>query len=213
MRRHRVMPSGSEVIALAFTFLTLCVAQTQAAPSDLTRCTVDDGTFSPARIAQLANGETYAVFGTGQGMQDGDGRARLFLENLQDPTDVVVIDTGVGHNNGGQCDAAASDCNALAELELADIDSDGVTDWAYAGDLHGNLWAFALDSESGVPEVTATRLFTSCAQPLQPGDSCAAPHRQPEWQWPGTPVWLIRQTPPISMFTGAPDSCAHQMMR
>lgn len=209
MRRRSLIVFVNWVMAPVVIAIASAVhAYTQAPPdpSVSPRCTTVDDTFSPARIAELANGERYAVFGTGRGMQDGDGRARLFIENLQDPTDVVVIDTGVGHNNGGQCDAAASDCNALAELEFADIDGDGVTDWAYAGDLHGNLWAFALDSESGVPAVTATRLFTSCAQPLQPGDSCAAPHRQPITQrvavarnprLPNTP-----DTPNINVYWG-----------
>lgn len=180
--------------------------QAQPDPSASSRCTAVDDTFSPARIVELANGERYAVFGTGRGMQGGDGRARLLLENLQDQADGVVIDTGVGHNNGGQCDDVASDCNALAEVELADIDGDGVTDWVYAGDLHGNLWAFALGSENGVPEVTATRLFTSCGQPLQLGDSCAASYRQPITQrvavarnahLPNTPA-----TPNINVYWG-----------
>lgn len=204
MNRHGVIPFGMLVTALATistTLITINDAQAQAAPSDLPRCVpvvwpanpdlVDplqdweaanaapDEAFSDARIARLDNGKTYGVFGTDQGTQGGDGRARLFVVNLQEPADFVVLDTGVGHNSGGQCDATGSDCNALAVAELADINGDGFIDWAYAGDLHGNVWAFDLTSDNGVQNFTVTRLFSSCAEPLQPGDSCALAQRQP----------------------------------
>lgn len=200
MSRHRAMPSGRWVIVLALTSLAFSVAQAPAAPSGLPRCaavswpanpdleqplqdwaathSAPGDAFSDARIASF-DGKTYAVFGTGNGTQGGDGRARLFVVNLQTPADFVVIDTGVGHNQGGQCDDAASDCNALAEAELADINGDGVTDWVYAGDLHGNVWAFDLTSGDGMQNVSATRLFSTCAAPLQPGESCAPTYRQP----------------------------------
>ncbi|WP_027966170.1 PilC/PilY family type IV pilus protein [Halomonas halocynthiae] len=165
------------VMLCFIVFVSAAKAMPEASESP--HCAGTEERFSPARIVTLANGKRYAIFGTGQGFQDGSGRAHLFLESLQAPAETVEIDTGVGHNLGGQCDDVASDCNALAEVELADVNGDGMTDWAYAGDLHGNVWAFDLTGEGGISGITATRLFTSCGEPLLPGEQCGRAHRQP----------------------------------
>lgn len=136
-------------------------------------------TFSEVQIARLRDGKWYAVFGNGYNASGGDGKAKLFLVNLEDPTDYHQIDTGVGHADGGACEDVGSDCNGLSSPELADLNGDGIVDWIYAGDLHGNVWAFDLQDDDDVEDISVTRLFTSCAATLESGQSCTKDNRQP----------------------------------
>ncbi|HSH29210.1 MAG TPA: PilC/PilY family type IV pilus protein [Thiohalobacter sp.] len=122
--------------------------------------------FSQPQIVPLAGpGNTVrwaAVFGNGYNADGGTGSAQLFIVLLEgglDGTwtigpgnDYIRIDTGAGDidpNSTGNtsCQVAAADCNGLATPVLVDIDSDGVFDRAYAGDLKGNLWAFDLSGD------------------------------------------------------------------
>lgn len=123
-------------------------------------------TFSQPQIVPLAGpGNTVrwaAVFGNGYNADGGSGSAQLFIVLLEgglDGTwtigpgnDYIRIDTGAGDidpnsTSNTSCQAAAADCNGLATPVLVDIDSDGVFDRAYAGDLKGNLWAFDLSGD------------------------------------------------------------------
>lgn len=135
-------------------------------------------TFSEVQIARLRDGKWYAVFGNGYNA-GGDGQAKLFLVDLEDPTRYHEIDTGVGHADGGTCEDVGSDCNGLSSPELADLNGDGIVDWIYAGDLHGNVWAFDLQDGDDVEDISVARLFTSCAAPLESGQSCTKDNRQP----------------------------------
>ncbi|WP_446916514.1 PilC/PilY family type IV pilus protein, partial [Klebsiella pneumoniae] len=54
-----------------------------------------------------------------------------------------------------------------SSVTVSDVDGDFVTDYAYAGDLRGNLWRFDLTGNNP----TATRIFTATspegqAQPI-----------------------------------------------
>jgi Tfp pilus tip-associated adhesin PilY1 len=136
-------------------------------------------TFSDVQITRLGDGKWYAIFGNGYNANGGDGKAKLFLVNLENSSDYFEIDTGVGHANGSSCEEVGSDCNGLSSPELADLNGDGIVDWVYAGDLHGNVWAFDLPDAGGALDISATRLFTSCAVPLESGQSCTVDNRQP----------------------------------
>ncbi|MGD9000315.1 MAG: PilC/PilY family type IV pilus protein, partial [Granulosicoccaceae bacterium] len=73
----------------------------------------------------------------------GDCSAKLFILFLDGGldgewtlgTDYLKIGTGAG---------SADDCNGLSTPRVVDIDSNAIADLVYAGDLHGNLWAFDL---------------------------------------------------------------------
>ncbi len=137
--------------------------------------------FSDVQVAKLDDGNWYAIFGNGYNA-DSDGKAKLFIVDLADPSRYALLDTGVGHNNAGTCIAAGSDCNGLSSPEVADLDADSVVDWVYAGDLHGNVWSFDLRdfdlTASGSDDVN--RLFQSCATPLSAqSPNCALEQRQP----------------------------------
>jgi type IV pilus assembly protein PilY1 len=67
----------------------------------------------------------------GNGYNSTNGRAVLFILDLEGNL-IKKIDTGVGGDNG------------LSTPSLVDVDGDFIVDYAYAGDLKGNLWKFDL---------------------------------------------------------------------
>lgn len=141
-------------------------------------------TYSRPQIAKMNDGSWVAIVANGYN-SEGDGQAKLFIINLETGA-TREIDTGVGNNNGGSCldtsDTAtdgdpASDCNGLSSPTIADLNGDFRVDRIYAGDLHGNMWAFDVsDSDpnnwglafSGAP------LFTACS-----ASPCTVANRQP----------------------------------
>ncbi|SMP63946.1 type IV pilus assembly protein PilY1 [Desulfonatronum zhilinae] len=92
-------------------------------------------------IARLDTGDWVAIFGNGYG--SSNHRAKLFILNLatggkpgsiidQNP---IILDTKVG---------AEGSQNGLSTPIPVDINNDRITDFVYAGDLHGNLWKIDL---------------------------------------------------------------------
>ncbi len=96
-------------------------------------------TFSQPQITMMNNGKWAVVIGNGYNDNGSSGTAKLFilfmeegLDGWQDG-DYVVLDTGSG---------STTDRNGLSTPALLDVDGDQVTDFIYAGDLHGDLWVF-----------------------------------------------------------------------
>ncbi len=140
-------------------------------------------TFSDIRIGKMNNGKWAAVFGNGYNNDpNGDGHAKLFILYLDGSniTSPIIIDTGVGTLDSASqdCGNAASDCNGLATPKLVDLNSDGMIDRIYAGDLHGNLWAFDVtdktDTAKWVTAYSGTPLFKACS-----ATPCSKSNRQP----------------------------------
>jgi type IV pilus assembly protein PilY1 len=107
-------------------------------------------TFSRPAIVRLHNGRWGAVFGNGynntvpDGSVSSTGNAVLYVVDLEDGTLVRKIDTGVGVSasySGGRP-------NGLATPAIVDINGDQIADFAYVGDLFGNLWKFDLTSSN-----------------------------------------------------------------
>jgi type IV pilus assembly protein PilY1 len=92
-------------------------------------------TFSRVEIANTAAGKVM-IFGNGYDSVNGSAVFYVLSDiNSSAPT-VTKIDTGVGG------------CNGLATPALVDVNADGYVDFAFAGDLKGNLWKFDLRSDS-----------------------------------------------------------------
>ena len=136
--------------------------------------------FSDIRIGKLNNGKWAAIFGNGYNNDPaGDGRAKLFIvyldgSNLSTP---MVISTGAGSMSNSDCGDMASDCNGLSSPALADLNGDGTIDRVYAGDLHGNLWAFNISSSNTVNwdlAYAGTPLARACTSA-----TCTTGNRQP----------------------------------
>ena len=94
--------------------------------------------FAQPTIARLHHGRWAVVVGNGYQAQGGEsGAAALYLLDAIDGSLIKSLEV--------QSDLAQA--NGLSAPRLADYDADGIADYAYAGDLHGNLWRFDLFGE------------------------------------------------------------------
>ncbi|MBK9326259.1 MAG: hypothetical protein IPN00_07950 [Hydrogenophilales bacterium] len=92
-------------------------------------------TYSQPQIVRLNDGNWAAVFGNGY--KTSDGGSYLYLVNLVDGTLIRKITASA---------AVAGTANGLSTPVLVDANSDMIMDYAYAGDLQGNLWKFDLSN-------------------------------------------------------------------
>lgn len=92
-------------------------------------------TFPQPTVARLRSGQWAVITGNGYHAEGHeDGRAALFLIDAIDGTliESLEVQGTTGVNNG------------LSTPRLADNNGDGFAEYAYAGDLQGNLWRFDL---------------------------------------------------------------------
>lgn len=80
----------------------------------------------------------------GNGYESVNMRSAFFAVGLDENGTIRwnrVIDTGVGDSIGG-----SGNCNGLSTPALIHLQGDGRNDYAYAGDLLGNMWKFDLNA-------------------------------------------------------------------
>lgn len=94
-------------------------------------------TWGEATVARFNDGNYYAV--VNNGYNSVNQHAVLFLIQVDNPSNVKIIDTGVG---GSGVD------NGLSQPTLLDADNNGTIDAIYAGDLQGNVWKFDVSSSN-----------------------------------------------------------------
>lgn len=104
--------------------------------------------FPQPTVARLHNGKWAVVTGNGyKGEGANNGAAALYIINAIDGSMIKSLEVQSPVTDGGE--------NGLSSPRLADYDSDGIADYAYAGDLHGNLWRFDLLGDgASAPTVT-----------------------------------------------------------
>jgi len=85
--------------------------------------------------AFIVNSKVGWVVIFGNGYESTNKRAVLYILDASTGSVLKKIDTGVGDS---------TECNGLSTPALTDVDQDGKVDYAYAGDLLGNLWKFDL---------------------------------------------------------------------
>jgi Tfp pilus tip-associated adhesin PilY1 len=110
-------------------------------------------TYAKPRLARLNDGSAAVVVGNGY-LNSGSGHATLFLINADTGALIREIDTGSG---------SSASPNGLSTPTLLDADQDGKVDYAYAGDLDGNLWKFDLRGASAAG-YSASKLMTTSPQ-------------------------------------------------
>ncbi|MCF6251349.1 MAG: hypothetical protein L3J75_08785 [Methylococcaceae bacterium] len=91
-------------------------------------------TYGTPKIARLNNGTAVAIIGNGY-VNSGNGHAILYIININTGALINAIDTNSGN---------AGSPNGLSTPSLVDVNNDGKVDYAYAGDIDGNLWKFDL---------------------------------------------------------------------
>jgi type IV pilus assembly protein PilY1 len=106
-------------------------------------------TYARPSIVRLNTGEWAAVFGNGYNNTLADGRASttgnavLYVVNLETGELIRKIDTTVGTADDP---TGANRPNGLSTPVLVDVDGDVDADYAYAGDIFGNVWKFNISS-------------------------------------------------------------------
>ena len=106
-------------------------------------------TYSQPTIVKLRNGKWAAVFGNGYNNRTPDGNASttgnavLYVVDIETGELIRKLDTGSGT---AQAPAGVTWDNGLSTPALVDTNTDRVVEYAYAGDLHGNMWKFDLSS-------------------------------------------------------------------
>src|SRR5262249_34946295 len=106
-------------------------------------------TYSQPAIVRLHNGRWAAVFGNGYNSRSPDGTASTTGNAEPSVGDAQArpfpreLHTGVGT---GQAPTGVPWDNGLSTPALVDLNNDRVVEYAYAGDLYGNMWKFDLSS-------------------------------------------------------------------
>ncbi|WP_196298805.1 pilus assembly protein [Stutzerimonas stutzeri] len=91
--------------------------------------------FSQPTIARLHTGTWAVVFGNGyESANNTNGKAALFIVDAMEGTLLKSLEV----------EGVNGIANGLSTPKLADYNADGVADYAYAGDLQGNVWRFDL---------------------------------------------------------------------
>ncbi len=100
-------------------------------------------TFSRPSIRQLKGGQWVAI--AGNGYDSTDGKPVLYIMDLESGAVVKAY-----------ADTTAGTVNGLSSPAVVDADADGFADYAYAGDINGNMWRFDLTGGS----ITSYKLFS-----------------------------------------------------
>jgi type IV pilus assembly protein PilY1 len=106
------------------------------------------------------------------------GDAVLYVIDIADGTILEKLDTGVGRADDPTTTVASDKrANGLAQVTVVDADGDLVADFAYAGDLFGNLWKFDLTDLTAQPR----RIFIAkdAGGNVQPITTAVAAARHP----------------------------------
>ena len=91
--------------------------------------------FSRPTIARLHNGSWAVVIGNGYESENNtSGKAALFVIDALEGNLLTSLEV----------QGTVGVANGLSTPRLGDFNADGVADYAYAGDLQGNLWRFDL---------------------------------------------------------------------
>jgi len=80
----------------------------------------------------------------GNGYNSANERPALLIQYLDGSKELKTIST-----RADACPAGAAKGNGLSTPQFLDVNSDGIPDFVYAGDLCGNMWKFDISNASG----------------------------------------------------------------
>ena len=117
-------------------------------------------TLGQASIVRLQNGTWVAIFGNGYHNEDSnlaaEKKAVLYVVNIKTGARIAEIIVNDGDNTR----------NGLSTPLAADTDQDGSVDTVYAGDMHGNLWKFNMNSLSAPTTPLFKAVRNAAKQPI-----------------------------------------------
>lgn len=150
-------PLGLPIKDLGYTYSVPTVVMTNVDPSYGSGA---GGAFETSGSLTSSEKKWAAVFGNGYNSTHGVAKLfMLFVEDGADGTwddgDVVKVSTGYGAPTSGP---NAGLPNGLGTPRVVDFDGDGAADYAYAGDLQGNLFRFDIRNTDPT-KWKATRIF------------------------------------------------------
>jgi len=128
-------------------------------------------TFGQPSIVRLHSGQWAAM--AGNGYNSTGESASLFLIDIQSGK---IITNGPIETNATPSNGATS--NGLSEAFPVDVDGDFIVDYAYAGDLYGNVWRFDLTSKTPA-DWRVSKLFTARDRSGNPQPITAQPQVGP----------------------------------
>ena len=115
--------------------------------------------FGTPVVRTLHDGNFAVIFGNGR--NSANGTAGIFVMSVNSGTGAITFnyfDTNSG---------SASNMNWIDFVTPADLDSDGVVDYVYAGDAYGQVWRLDLTSNDPTKWVMGPKLFTTpSGQPI-----------------------------------------------
>ena len=111
--------------------------------------------YGSVPVGRFPDGNYYAVFGNGY--NSVNGHAVLYLVQINNPSNVIQIDTGAG---------SSTTPDGMSMPSLVDINGDRVVDTIYAGDLLGNVWKFSVTGTTGSLSVTVANKSGGKAAPF-----------------------------------------------
>jgi type IV pilus assembly protein PilY1 len=149
---------GNPVKDLGYTFSQPTVAMTNA---DGAGSNTKKSKGNSAQAIDSPEKKWAAVMGNGYNSTYGVAKLMmLFIEDGADGSwedgDVIKLDTGFGVPADGEQNAGLP--NGLGTPRLIDLDGNGTADYAYAGDLLGNLFRFDL-TDPDPANWTANRIY------------------------------------------------------
>jgi type IV pilus assembly protein PilY1 len=144
---------GQAIYALDITD-PAALANAESSPSNVALWEFTDAddadlglTYSQPAIVRLHDGTWAAVFGNGynntiaDAHQSTTGNAALYIVNIATGALIKKFDTKTGT---AQAPTGVTWDNGMSTPALVDLDGDRTVDYAYAGDLYGNMWKFDL---------------------------------------------------------------------
>jgi type IV pilus assembly protein PilY1 len=93
---------------------------------------------SAPSVIKMNNGKWAAVFGNGWN-NSGSGKASLMIVDIETGQLIKQLTTNAGNTTTP---------NGLSNPTVVDVDGNGTADYAYAGDIYGNMWKFNLTNAS-----------------------------------------------------------------
>jgi type IV pilus assembly protein PilY1 len=101
-------------------------------------------TYSRPAVVRMHDDKWYVVFGNGYDSTDTAGGTDAIIGSGKPVLYIVDLETGVLKRKITLPDGSAANPNGLSTPAVVDLEGDDVVDFAYAGDLHGNMWKFDL---------------------------------------------------------------------